>query len=47
MEKETPLARLNKLMMEQHKQYRMRMLYIAQTLHWGWMLPRWMMRGRR
>lgn len=32
---------------KQQMRYRMRMLYLAQRLHWGWMLPRWMMRGRR
>ena len=37
MEKETPLARLNKLMLEQHKQYRMRMDYLKKHLKWRWM----------
>ena len=41
------MDKLRKLLNEQQMAYRMRMLYIAQTLHWGWMLPRWMMRGRR
>ena len=38
---------LKKLLQKQQMAYRMRMLYLAQRLRWGWMLPRWMMRGRR
>lgn len=38
---------LNRLLRKQQMEYQMRMLYLAQRLRWGWMLPRWMMRGRR
>ena len=44
MDKETPLARLNKLMMKQHKQYRMRIQYITYRLwrQYVWRMPGWM-----
>ena len=47
MDKELALARLNLLLKTQWAEYRHRMNYLERRLRWGWMLPRWMMRGRR
>ena len=41
------MKELNELLRKQQMAWRMRMQYISQHLHWGWALPRWMLRGRR
>ena len=41
------MEELNRLLRKQHTEQLMRIQYIGQRLRWGWLLPRWMLRGRR
>ena len=41
------MEELNRLLRKQWTEQKMRLDYLAQHLRWGWMLPRWMIRGRK